>query len=233
MGRLAEARAELATRQKSNKGVSLYSRYVNRPLGRPVAALAFALRMTPNQVTLISAALSGCGVLVLALARPTWGVGILVWLLLAAGFVVDSADGQVARLTGTSSIRGEWLDHLVDSGKMVAIHSAVLVCFFRYFDLSAAWQLAIPLVFQLAAVVSFFGGTMAGLLLRGGEHTAASPSTVRSVALLSVDYGVFCLVFVLLGSQHVFVVCYAVLAVVHVVFTAGMCAKWYVELGRR
>lgn len=230
MGRLSYARSELASRQKPARGVSLYSRWINRPLGQPVAAVAYAFRMTPNQVTAVSAALSAAGVLLLATAGSTWSVGVIVWLLLAGGFVVDSADGQVARLTNTSSARGEWLDHLVDAGKTVAVHSAVLVAFFRSFDFAAGWQLIVPLVFQLAALVSFFAGTLAGVFLHGAHQPSRPPSTARSVALLPVDYGVFCLVFVLLGNHTAFLICYTILAGLTVVFTVGMCGRWFIEL---
>ena len=45
-----QAVAELRGAQKSKRGVSLYSRFVNRPLGRLLAAAAYRARMTPNQV---------------------------------------------------------------------------------------------------------------------------------------------------------------------------------------
>ncbi len=44
--------------QKTSKGAPAYSRFINRRLGRYLAAGAFALRMTPNQVTFVSAMFS-------------------------------------------------------------------------------------------------------------------------------------------------------------------------------
>src|SRR3954447_9483530 len=98
---MAGALRELRTAQKSAKGVSLYSRYVNRPAGRVLAAGAYRVGLTPNQVTLVSAAFSLGAVVTVALVRPSWAVALVVYAALATGFAFDSADGQLARLTRT------------------------------------------------------------------------------------------------------------------------------------
>ncbi|OAX67752.1 hypothetical protein A5N15_01010 [Rothia kristinae] len=50
---------------------------------------------------------------------------VIAALLFALGYAMDSADGQVARVTGASSPGGEWLDHVVDSVRVPAIHLTV------------------------------------------------------------------------------------------------------------
>src|SRR4051794_1561474 len=102
----------LASAQKSAKGGSLYSRYVNRPVGRVLAAGAYRAGLTPNQVTLVSAAFSYGAVAALAAAAPSWGLAAAVYAALALGFAFDSADGQLARLLGAGGPAGEWLDHV-------------------------------------------------------------------------------------------------------------------------
>lgn len=163
MGRVGVALRELRGAQKPAKGVSLYSRFVNRPIGRYLAAGSYALGLTPNQVTLISAAFSFAAAAAVALAAPSWGLGIAVWAALAVGFAFDSADGQLARLRGSGSAAGEWLDHVVDCAKLTALHSCVLIAFYRFPDAygtgSDGWLL-VPLGFQFAAVVTFFGGLL-------------------------------------------------------------------------
>ncbi|MER7555188.1 hypothetical protein ABTX86_35175, partial [Streptomyces anulatus] len=52
----------------------------------------------------------------------------------------------------------------------------------------------------------------------------------RAVALLPADYGVFCLVFLLLGAPGAFRAGYAALAVVHTLFLALFLGKWFREL---
>lgn len=227
---------ELRTAQKTAKGVSLYSRYVNRPAGRVFAAAAHRTGLSPNQVTLLSAVCSFAGVAAVALVRPSWPLALGVYAALAVGFALDSADGQLARLRGGGSPAGEWLDHVVDCAKIVTLHAAVLVSFHRFFALSgprgSLWLL-LPLAFQTVAVLIFFGGLLADKLKRqAGRPPAAGagPSRLRAVALLPVDHGVFCAVFLLLGSRTLFRAGYALLFVCYAVFLVAFLVKWFREL---
>ncbi|WP_424211689.1 CDP-alcohol phosphatidyltransferase family protein [Streptomyces sp. BI20] len=238
MSRFTAALSELRGAQKSSKGVSLYSRFANRPAGRLLAAGSHVLGLTPNGVTLISAAFSFAAVAAVALCPPSWGLGVAVWAALAVGFAFDSADGQLARLRGGGSAAGEWLDHVVDCAKLTALHSCVLIAFFRFpaqygldGDGGRAWLL-LPLGFQFAAIVTFFGGLLTEKLKpRPAPGTpAAAPSTVRALALLPVDYGVFCLVFLTLGGGVLFRWTYLAFAVAAGLFLLAFLAKWFREL---
>ena len=235
MSRISASLAQLALNQKSSKGVSLYSRFVNRPAGRFFAAVGHLIGMTPNQMTLASAVCTFSAIAALALTAPAWWSGILIAALLILGFILDSSDGQLARLTGTSSANGEWLDHVVDCARSVLIHTAVLVSFYLYFELSSEWLLAVPLVFQFAAVVLFVAGTLAALLKRaaGIPASAGPPSLARSILLLPADFGILAASFVLLGAGQVFVIVYSALAAVQVVLLAVLGVKWFSELSGR
>ncbi|HSU37703.1 MAG TPA: CDP-alcohol phosphatidyltransferase family protein, partial [Propionibacteriaceae bacterium] len=146
----------LRSAQKSGKGAPPYSLYVNRPLGRVFAAAAYQIGLTPNQVTYISATFTFVGLFVLALAPATWPVGLLVTVVLVLGYAFDAADGQLARLRGGGSLLGEWLDHMIDSVKVAALHLAVLVTLYRNFDLDPLW-FAVPIGFTVVSSVHFFG----------------------------------------------------------------------------
>lgn len=223
--RFSEARRSLRQAQKSSRGVSLYSRWVNRPLGRLLAAAAASAGIGPNAVTAISAIITAAGLALLIVAPVSTITGIGVALLLMLGFAFDSADGQVARLTGASSPAGEWLDHVVDAGKMVAVHGAVLVALWRD-DADAMW-LAIALAYQFVSVV-FFAALTLYPLLRGSQPVSASAaSTVRAVALLPADYGILALAFLLWGIQPAFLVVYAALLVATAIIAAALSAKWF------
>lgn len=235
MGTVGTALLELRSAQKTAKGVSLYSRFVNRPAGRYLAAGAHGLTLTPNQVTLISAGFSLAAVAVLAVGEPSWGAGIAVWIGLAVGFAFDSADGQLARLRGGGSAAGEWLDHVVDCAKITALHAAVLIAFYRHpghFGVTDEAWLLLPLGFQFIAVVTFFGGLLTEKLkprpVPGSP--AAAPSGLRAVALLPVDHGVFCLVFLLLGAGSGFRWVYAALGAAGGLFLVAFLTKWFREL---
>ncbi|MFE4213683.1 CDP-alcohol phosphatidyltransferase family protein [Streptomyces sp. NPDC056844] len=237
MGSTGTVLRELRGAQKSSKGVSLYSRYVNRPAGRLLAAGAFRARLTPNQVTLISAAFTFTAIAAVALVEPSWQLGILVYAGLAVGFAFDSADGQLARLTGRGGPDGEWLDHVVDCAKMILVHSAVLIAFHRFGSLPGEGWLLLPLGFLFTAVLTFCAGLLREQLGRAAVRTAPAPaaagapvSRIRAVALLPADYGVFCLVFLLLGAPGVFRAGYAVLAAVHALFLVAFLVKWFREL---
>ncbi|CAM5507609.1 CDP-alcohol phosphatidyltransferase [Streptomyces badius] len=106
MGSTGTVLRELRGAQKSAKGVSLYSRYVNRPACRVLAAMAYRTGLTPNQVTLVSALFTYSALVAVALVEPSWTLAVLVYAALAIGFAFDSADGQLARLTGRAGPTG-------------------------------------------------------------------------------------------------------------------------------
>ncbi|MET8174076.1 CDP-alcohol phosphatidyltransferase family protein [Streptomyces clavifer] len=223
--------------QKSSKGVSLYSRYVNRPAGRLLAAVAHRAGLAPNQVTLISAAFTFAALAAVALVEPSWWLGVAVYAGLAVGFAFDSADGQLARLTGRGGPDGEWLDHVVDCAKMILVHTAVLISFYRFGELPSEGWLLLPLGFLFTAVLTFCAGLLREQLGKAAARTApasggatAPVSRIRAVALLPADYGVFCLVFGLLGAPAAFRAGYALLAAVHALFLVAFLAKWFREL---
>lgn len=227
--RFSEAFAELSSRQKRRSGISWYTLWVNRPSGRVFAAAGSLIGMTPNQMTLLSAVVSAVGIVLVATVAPAVWLGIVVWLLLALGFMLDSADGQLARLTGRGSPAGEWLDHTVDAAKLVAIHSAVLISFYRQPDLGEL-ALLVPLGYQLVAVVLFAGGTLAELLLRGRGEGDQPGSWWRSLALLGADYGVFCLIFTLLGWPSLFFAVYTTFAAVNLLLLGLLLVRWFRRL---
>lgn len=235
MAGFGSALRELSSAQKTSKGVSLYSRYVNRPFGRILAAAAFGAGLTPNQVTLISGAFTFSAIGAVAAVRPSHALALGVYLALVVGFALDSADGQLARLRRAGSPAGEWLDHVLDCAKMLAVHMAVLVSFHRFSGPGDERLLLVPVVFQFAAVMVFFGGILTEQLKRRAEAGAVTPapaSAARSLALLPADYGVFCVVFLFLGNRDLFLVLYSALAAVHVLFLAAFLVKWFRELSR-
>ncbi|SEP61925.1 CDP-alcohol phosphatidyltransferase family protein [Microlunatus flavus] len=227
-----EALARLRGAQKSARGGPPYSIFVNRPLGRVLAALAYVAGLTPNQVTALSAVATFAGIVLLALAPATWATGIGVALLLVLGYALDSADGQLARLRGGGSLLGEWLDHTVDSLKVVVVHMAVLVTWFLHLDLAPGW-LVVPLAFAAASSVHFFGMILVDLLGRTTRAELGVPAPAKtapgaSSALLKLptDYGVLCLAMLLLGAHAVFVGVYTFLAAATVGYTLLVVLKW-------
>ena len=226
-----EALAGLRAAQKPGQGVPAYTRWVNRPLARYAAARAAADGLTPNGVTAVSAALSATGLAVLVASPPTVLTGVVVAALLAAGYVMDSADGQVARLTGTGSPAGEWLDHVVDSVRTPAIHLAVLAAWLLHGGPSETAPLlwvALPMLFCLVETGQFMSQILAEHLRRR-DHVAG-PSTggpLRSFLNLPTDSGVTCWIFVLWGVPAAFVPAYAALLLALAAVTAVSVGRKY------
>lgn len=233
---IREALAGLSTAQKSSKGAPAYSRYVNRRLGRYLAAAACAAGLSPNQVTALSAVSTFSGIGLIVAVEPSLPSSVAVSLLLVLGYALDSADGQLSRLTGTGSMAGEWLDHTVDAFKVGSIHLAFLVCWWRFYDLETGWLL-VPLLFQVLATVHFFSTLLMDQLRRsrrsGGKTLLAgdgSSSMLYSVAVLPTDFGVICVVTAVLFLPWLFTGLYVVLFAATAGFLMLALGKWYREV---
>jgi phosphatidylglycerophosphate synthase len=230
--------ARLGGAQKGALGAPAYSRFVNRRMGRFLAAVAFHAGLTPNAVTGISAAFSATGIALLALVAPSWPMGAAVAACLVFGYALDSADGQLARLRGGGSPAGEWLDHMVDAVKASSLHLAVLIGLYRFADLDSRAWLLVPLGYCVVDAVLYFG-TMLNDALRAqhgvairSQQRGERPSVVRSLLVLPTDYGLLCCVFVLFGAPTLFLSVYTVLLVAMAGFLALASVKWFREMGR-
>jgi phosphatidylglycerophosphate synthase len=228
---LTDSMTPLASAQKGRaKGAPAYSVYVNRPVGRVFAAAAHTIGLSPNGVTAVSAAFTFSGILVLALVDPSWWTGIVVWLLLAIGYALDSADGQVARLRGGGSLAGEWLDHFIDAIKIVSLPIATAIGLYRFSDLPMPYVL-VPLAFAIVATATFFGMILNDLL-KSSKGIASSAESggggaLRSIILLPVDYGIVCLVYVLWGWATVFAFAYAFFFAAAAAFCLLAAVRWF------
>jgi phosphatidylglycerophosphate synthase len=229
--------ARLGSAQKAvASGAPAYSVLVNRPVGRHLAAWAYRRGMTPNGVTAVSAGFTFTGIAVIATVAPAWWTGVAVWLLLAVGYAFDSADGQVARLRGGGSLAGEWLDHVVDSLKIVTLHLAVVVMAYRFLDVPGPTWLLVPVGFTAVATVSFFAQILNDQLrrvhtARTGESVVRRPaSRLRQLLVLPTDYGVLCLVFVLLAVPTAFLWVYSLLFLATAGHLALALAKWFRDM---
>jgi len=220
--------------QKTPKGASLYSRYINRPFGRRLAAAAHVAQLTPNQVTLLSALFSFTGIFVILAFQPTPVGGVAIAAALLLGYALDSADGQLARLRTSGGRAGEWLDHVLDCAVKLALHGAVLVAWYRS-DLEARYLL-LAFAFQFVAVLLFFGGTLAEKLRENSTGTTHGPFHgtrlihVSEVLRLFVDHATICLAFLTWGWPDVFLICYALLFVAHSAFLVAFGTHLFQEL---
>jgi phosphatidylglycerophosphate synthase len=235
---LAETVQQLRSHGKPARGAPGYSRYVNRPLGRLLAAIAYRAGLTPNVVTAISAGFSAAGIAAIAGLPVSTSTGVVAALLLAMGYGLDSADGQLARLQGVGSARGEWLDHVVDCVKINALHLGVALAAWRG-GLDTIWVMA-ALAWVLVGNLFFCSYLLTDLLRRlqqaksvtpAAEQSAAEPAPVlRALMTMPTDYGVLCVAFLLWGVPTAFFSAYVVLLAGTAAYLVLGLPRWFRSL---
>ena len=108
-------------------------RLTYQPLGRfwaiaPARRLARSLAPTfvrPNMVTLASAATMFSASATVAFGSRVLAANLAAAALLALGLILDTSDGHLARLQGTTSEFGRWLDSWLDEVCDMALHMAI------------------------------------------------------------------------------------------------------------
>ena len=155
--------------------------------------------------------------------------------LLAGGYVMDSVDGQLARLRGGGSMSGEWLDHLVDCFKTTMLHLAVLVSWYRFPPAEEPLLLVVPMVFLVVASATYFGVILMPYLRRHAGAAARRPDVAREHPLrkwltLPADHGFLCWAFVLLAWPAWFAGVYGALALLSAGLLGVAIRAWWREL---
>ena len=107
MSEYTAALDRLRSAQKSSSGAAAYSRFVNRPLGRRLAALAYVLRLSPSQVTLLSALCTFTAIALIAAVSPTWWSCVVI--ALAIGLALQGlALAKVAKVGTAVNLVVSW-----------------------------------------------------------------------------------------------------------------------------
>jgi len=148
----------LRSLEKPSDGIA--SRYLHRPLSRAVTRLLLPWRVTPNEMTLVAAAIGVAGVLV------AWrgGYAVAGAALFEIQNILDGCDGEIARLKHLRSRGGEWLDQVVDDALNIAFLASVGSALARGGS-GYAWPVTrIAVAAQIVHVV----GLYSGLLFRAG-----------------------------------------------------------------
>jgi phosphatidylglycerophosphate synthase len=113
--------------QKTKKVPDLFwNRFVCRPLAAVLVSWLEKTRVTPNQITLASFAVGivSAGLLIVLPGHLGLVVAVLVY---QASYVLDCADGMLARWRGVASPAGHLLDFLMDELKAFAILAAAAI----------------------------------------------------------------------------------------------------------
>ncbi|RLB52733.1 MAG: hypothetical protein DRI90_21885, partial [Deltaproteobacteria bacterium] len=120
--------------------------YWHRPLAGLLVQALERTSIQPNQVTFASAGagvLSGVALGLAAWVHPWWALAGGILLLLS--IVLDCADGQLARLRGTSSPLGRTLDGCMDAvAPLFVFHGMAFLLVARGWGWGWVWAIGLP-----------------------------------------------------------------------------------------
>jgi phosphatidylglycerophosphate synthase len=157
----------------------LWNKFVARPLAAVVIVPLARTSVTPNQITLATLPVFLAGAAVMAFL-PSWRMLCLGVAIIELSYVLDCADGQLARLKGTSSPVGAHLDFLMDELKAFALVAAVAVRLW-WPSHEGRWLLE-----GIGGLVIVAGAISLTTFMRRPEYAAA---TGAAVAKGAGDYG--------------------------------------------
>lgn len=180
-----------AFRAVARADAGLFTHRVDYPVAAPLAAAAYRAGVRPTALTLANLVL-GVGASVAVIVAAPWldrtvvhvGVGVAVWLVWQLAYCLDCADGQLARVAGTSSPAGGRLDVLCDIAVQVALVAGVIaVCAWA----GLGYPPWLPGVFAASWMVNMVTSVMA----KEGTNVSlvASRSMPVQVIKLVRDYG--------------------------------------------
>lgn len=157
------------------------------PLAARLVRLVAPYRwITPNVLTLIATVI-GAGAMV-EFARGDQTSLIIGAILFHLSFVVDCMDGKIARLNGTGTVFGQWLDFVLDR---VRVFFCALTLFggqyARHHDDAYLWLMAVAIFLDL---IRYLNGSQVAKVRRGMNDeldalkhpVELSPEPVRDMA---------------------------------------------------
>lgn len=218
---------QLESAQKPGSSDPAYLRWVNRPLGRRAAAAAYVVGLRPNTVTALSGLLSLVALVLIAVAPVTPIIASAAAVLLLLGYILDSADGQLARLTRSSSLAGEWLDHVVDAARLPLFHLAIAAHFFRAGQ--PLWLVGAATGYLVLTSLWFFAQTLAEKLLPTSKTSTVKPAWVSWVKT-PYDVGTLYLAAFTLAFPELFATIYLLLFAITLAVAAMSLRRKYVSL---
>jgi phosphatidylglycerophosphate synthase len=145
--------AALYRASKKKQDINWFTEWIARP---PAAVVVYAIRntpLTPNQVTFLSAFVAAGACAMFALL-PGWLWVVVAALIFEFSFILDCADGMLARLRKVASPVGHLLDFLMDELKAMLLLGCVTVRMWR--ETGHVWILLIGLgaLFCLASGIA-------------------------------------------------------------------------------
>lgn len=218
----------MSTGETPQDGALPYTRHINRPLADLVVPLALRLGLAANQVSGLSFAIALAGMAGLLVLPNTPANASACTLLLLLAYVLDSADGKLARATGTSSAYGQWLDMTLDVVKSILVHGLCAILLIRL-EIIPPWAVAcLAMLGMVATVGQQVSNLLRTLLTRRIAQTISAPDStqmamegLRKSVLCACDFGVFCMLFFLLPWPELFAWAYGLWTLLATIRLAG------------
>jgi hypothetical protein len=117
---MASEIAAIYRASKKKQDINWFTEWIARPPAAVVVYLLRNTRITPNQITFLSA-LVAAGACAMFVAWPSWAGLIVAAAVFEFSFVLDCADGQLARHRKIASPIGHLLDFLMDELKAMLL----------------------------------------------------------------------------------------------------------------
>jgi phosphatidylglycerophosphate synthase len=127
---MASEIAAIYRASKKKQDINWFTEWIARPPAAVVVYLLRNTRITPNQITFLSA-LVAAGACALFVAWPSWAGLIVAAAVFEFSFVLDCADGQLARHRKIASPIGHLLDFLMDELKAMLLFGCVAIRLWR------------------------------------------------------------------------------------------------------
>ena len=152
-------------------------RYWAFPIAERLAAALQPTRIRPNVVTLAAAALMLGGAAIVGCGGFGWIGRTAAALAFASALVLDTADGRLARLQGTCSAFGQWLDQVLDELADLALHGAIAWALFQ--SSGSPFWLVLGILFASGKYM-FLVQSLTGADMEKAEARPAAPEKSRS-----------------------------------------------------
>jgi phosphatidylglycerophosphate synthase len=93
---------------------TIFHKHISLPISKFIVFSAYKIRLTPNQLTLLSSIFIFVGMVLIFLPYNKVYLGLINMVLLQLGFILDCSDGILARLINQPSKFGAFFDIFLD-----------------------------------------------------------------------------------------------------------------------
>ena len=174
----------LASRKEYDQ---LFNKYLARPVAACVVALLAKTPITPNQVTIASTAALVLAALLFVLWPEASG-GVCAALIVLFSFVLDCADGMLARHKKIASVQGHLFDFFTDGLKALMLVGAIAARLWRSGGYGPALDGSVAIVYWVPSSDAFFAAGMLGVAVVASA--ASLTNFVRRPELTGKETGV-------------------------------------------